>query len=53
MPPDTEARIGGLKEARYETASELAAKSIRRGVLGNISSAFASFERFVDSLQRL
>jgi len=29
------------------------ARSRKRGVLGNISSAFASFKRFKDSLQRL
>jgi hypothetical protein len=50
---DEERTTFGKGGWEYGTASRLAVRSVKRRVLGSITSAFASFKRFRDSLQRL
>jgi hypothetical protein len=50
---ETELRAGSWGGSKDGAANRLVARSVKRGVLGNISSAFASFKGFDDSLQRV
>src|SRR5437588_2764996 len=50
---EAELRAPSRGGSRDGAANRLVARSVKRGVLGNISSAFGSFKRFDDSLQRL
>jgi hypothetical protein len=50
---DAESTASGSGGSKAGDASRPVQRSMRRGALSNISVAFASFEGFGDSLQRL
>ena len=50
---EAELRAGSWSGSIDGAANRLVARSVKRGVLGNISSAFGSFKGFDDSLQRV
>ena len=50
---EAELRAGSWGGSKDGAANRLVARSVKRGVPGNISSAFASFKGFDDSLHRV
>ena len=50
---EAELRAGSWGGSKDGAANRVVARNVKRGVLGNISSAFASFKGFDDSLQRV
>jgi hypothetical protein len=50
---EAELRAGSWGGSKDGAANKLAARSVKRGIPCNISSPFASFKGFDDSLQRV